>query len=312
MRRIVRWALTVVVSVGVVLGAFVGAERFRRAAPTDVVAVSFQFTREVIRLSGRVNGGGPYNLVLDTGTDPSVLDLAVAESVSGFVIPLGAQGEGVGGRVEVALIPPVRLEIPGLRARRLLALAGDLSAASERMGVPIHGILGHNFLRRYKLEIDYHARELRFLPLEASWSRHASHPMFESTLEDLEGENFPLLPEIFVNGSALRATLDTGSNAGVTLYRAGVELLGLQSVAAEAEEGTTVGYGGLAPVRQGSVDTVRIGPLQVEAVNARFMLDGDRGKTALAARGANLGNGVLRHFVVGFDYPNRAVAMWRP
>ena len=121
-----------------------------------------------------------------------------------------------------------------------------------------------------------------------------------------------LLPEIFVNGSALRATLDTGSNAGVTLYRAGVELLGLQSVAAEAEEGTTVGYGGLAPVRQGSVDTVRLGPLQVEAVDARFVLDGDRGNTPLAARGANLGNGVLRHFVVGFDYPNRAVAMWRP
>lgn len=178
--------------------------------------------------------------------------------------------------------------------------------------MPIHGILGHNFLRRYKLEIDYPARELRFLPLDSSWSRHASHPMFESSFEDFEGEKFPLLPEMFVDGSALRATVDTGSNAGVTLYRAGVELLGLQSVAAEAEEGTTVGYGGVAAIRQGSVDTVRLGPLKVDTVGARFMLDGDRGNTPLAARGANLGNGVLRHFVVGFDYPNRAVVMWRP
>ena len=312
MRRIIRWALILFVGTGVVLGAFVGAERFRRAAPTDVVAVRFEFAREVILLSGRVNGGGPYNLVLDTGTDPSVLDLAVADSIAGFAIPLGGQGEGVGGdRVEVALIPPIRLEIPGLRARRLVALAVDLSAASERMGVPIHGILGHNFLRRYKLEIDYRARELRFLPLEASWSRQASAPVFESAFENLEGENFPLLPEILVNGSALRATLDTGSNAGVTLYRPGVELLGLQSVAAEAEEGTTVGYGGVVGVRRGSVDNVRLGPLKVDAVEARFVLDGDRGETPLSERGANLGNGVLRHFVVGFDYPNRAIAMWR-
>ena len=180
------------------------------------------------------------------------------------------------------------------------------------MGVPIHGILGHNFLRRYKLEIDYRARELRFLPLDASWIRPPSQPVFESAFENFEGENFPLLPRILVNRSALRATLDTGSNAGVTLYRPGVELLGLQSVAADAEEGTTVGYGGVARVRQGLVDPVRVGPLQVHAVVARFVLDGDQGDTPLAERGVNLGNGVLKHFVVCFDYPNRAVAMWRP
>ena len=263
-------------------------------------------------LSVGVNGGGPYNLFLDTGTDPSILDLTVAESVAGFEIPLGELGVGAGGRVNVALIPPIRVDIPGLRPRRLLALALNLSAMSDRMGMPVHGILGHNFLRRYKLEIDYRARELRFLPLEQPWSRQGSRPVFESAFEKFEGENFPLLPEILVNDSVLRATLDTGSNVGVTLYRPGIELLGLGAVAAEADEATSVGYGGVTGDRRGFVDRVRLGPLEVNSVDAGFVLDGDRGETPLSQRGANLGNGVLMHFVVGLDYPNRAVAMWQP
>ena len=313
MRRVIRSVVILIGGTAVALGAFVGAERLRRAAPTDVVAVHFEFDREVIRLSARVNGGGPYNLLLDTGTDPSVLDLAVAHDIAGMVLPLGNQGTGVGGnQVEVALVPPIRVEIPGIRARRLLTLAGDLSGMSERMGLPIHGVLGDNFLRRYKLEIDYPAQELRFLPLEEPWSRHTSQPVFESALGSLQGENFPLLPEILINGSAVRATLDTGSNGGVTLYRPGVELLRLQSAVADAEEGTTVGYGGVADVRRGSVDSVRLGPLEVNSVDARFVVDGERGDTPLSQRGANVGNGLLKHFVVGVDYPNRTVAMWRP
>ena len=313
MGRIIRWIFTLAVVTGVLFGAFVAAELYRRAAPTEVVTVPFQFTRQVIRLSVGVNGGGPYNLFLDTGTDPSVLDLTVAESIAAFEIPLGGLGVGAGGNpVDVALIPPFRVDIPGLRPRRLLALAVDLSGASERMGVPVHGILGHNFLRRYKLEIDYPARELRFLPLTRPWSAHGPGPTFESAFENLAGENFPLLPEILVNGSALRATLDTGSNVGVTLYRPGIELLGLQAAADEAAEGTSVVYGGVAPVRRGVVDSVRLGPLTVDSVTAAFVLEGDRGETPLSERGANLGNGVLMHFVVGLDYPNGSVAMWQP
>ena len=71
-------------------------------------------------------------------------------------------------------------------------------------------------------------------------------------------------------------------------------------------------YGGVAPVRRGVVDSVRLGPLAVDSVTAGFVLEGDRGETPLSERGANLGNGVLMHFVVGLDYPNGSVVMWQP
>jgi len=43
------------------------------------VEVPFEFVRNEIIVQVKVDGKGPFNMMLDTGTDPSAVDLATAK-----------------------------------------------------------------------------------------------------------------------------------------------------------------------------------------------------------------------------------------
>ncbi len=307
-----RRAAAVVALLAASLAALAGLERFVPASPNATASIPFDFERNSIVLTVDINGRGPYRFLLDTGTDPSVLDLSVADSVTWFQVPLGARGTGAASKqVQISLPPPVRVSIAGLRTRRLIALSADLSGASERLGRPLHGVLGYNFLKRYRLEIDYRDHTIRFLPGDAPWT----HPLEAEAVLDtmvLLGNTFPLLASVAVNGTPIKSTLDTGSNQGISLYAAAVELLDLVEVAENAGVETIEGFGGEMQIRSGAVDRVSVGHLIVDSVPASFVLTGPNAATPLTIRGANVGNTFLQHFVVGLDYRRRQIMIYRP
>jgi Aspartyl protease len=47
----------------------------------EVIEVPFEFHHNEIILQVRVGGKGPFNMMLDTGTDPSAVDLATAREL---------------------------------------------------------------------------------------------------------------------------------------------------------------------------------------------------------------------------------------
>jgi hypothetical protein len=47
----------------------------------QVVEIPFDFVRNEIILQVKVDGKGPFNMMLDTGTDPSAVDLATAKEL---------------------------------------------------------------------------------------------------------------------------------------------------------------------------------------------------------------------------------------
>src|SRR5262245_18320093 len=49
----------------------------------QVIEVPFDLYRNEILLQVKVNGKGPFNMLLDTGTDPSAVDLATAKVRTG-------------------------------------------------------------------------------------------------------------------------------------------------------------------------------------------------------------------------------------
>ena len=61
-------------------------------AQQQVVEVPFEFFRNEIIVQVKVNGVGPFNMMLDTGTNPSAIDLATAKD-------LGLKLSSVGGPV---------------------------------------------------------------------------------------------------------------------------------------------------------------------------------------------------------------------
>ena len=124
--------------------------------------IPFDFLHNQIVLRGVLNGHGPYNLILDTGTLASTIDLQVARELG---LPLGAEAtsEGVGaGHSTGRHTTFVDLQIGGIAVHRLDAAVFDLSGISRGLGRPLHGVLGFGFLDSRITQIDYFQRRIRF------------------------------------------------------------------------------------------------------------------------------------------------------
>src|SRR6059058_6058937 len=46
-----------------------------------VIEIPFEFSHNQIVISVKVDGKGPFNMLLDTGTDPSAIDIAAAKDI---------------------------------------------------------------------------------------------------------------------------------------------------------------------------------------------------------------------------------------
>ena len=123
----------------------------------------FDFHRNEIIVRVEVNDRGPFDMMLDTWTDPSAIDLATAKEVGLKPDPVGHQGSGGGTSANLAYETKLPLvEMGGLTARNVQALAIDLSKPSHRLGKPPHGMLGHSLLNGRVVQIDFPQRVVRF------------------------------------------------------------------------------------------------------------------------------------------------------
>src|SRR5262249_13430446 len=131
-----------------------------------VVEVPFTFEHSSVIVQVKVTGKASYNMLLDTGAEQSGIDLNTARELGLKLAPLG-EGKAVAtGKKEntntvfVTKLP--QIEIASLKAKDLLAAAVDFSRISQRIGIPVHGVLGYNFLQGRIVQFDYGKRVVRF------------------------------------------------------------------------------------------------------------------------------------------------------
>jgi hypothetical protein len=107
--------------------------QIRTKAP--VIEIPFDFYRNEIVVQVRVNGKGPFNMMVDTGTDASAIDLVTARELGLKLDPIGRKASGRGTSVNLAYETKLPfVEVGGLSAKNLAAAAIDLSKISERFG----------------------------------------------------------------------------------------------------------------------------------------------------------------------------------
>src|SRR6185436_5031647 len=132
-----------------------------------IVEIPFDFDRNEIILQVKINGKGPFNMMLDTSTDPSTIELNTARELGLKLIPLGSPpvGGGTAPRMVYGVyLPSIEVggEVGGLAANNVEAVAIDMSKISERLGKLLHGVIGHSVLNGRIVQIDYPHRVVRF------------------------------------------------------------------------------------------------------------------------------------------------------
>ncbi len=270
------------------------------------VEVPFEFVHNQIVVKVNVGGKGPFNMLIDTNTDPSAIDIATARELGLVVGDKGTPVTGGGTEANTAYLTRLlTVELGSLVVKDVAAATINRTKISERMGGPIHGILGFSFLKDRIIQIDYPNSKLRFFA-------ESPYPRIQMSANTVNKIAFPfkredgdvIIDSVFINNEKMRAALDTGSSSTFNLTPEAVALLRLED---QAQPGatTSVGYNGEYETRQGILKSVRLGRIAVESVQANFWLP----KTGHDNKKfqVNIGNGFFQDFIMTFDFKNKLV-----
>jgi predicted aspartyl protease len=279
------------------------------------VEVPFEFVHNQIVVQVKIAGKGPFNMLVDTDTDPSAIDAATARELGLSIASTGAPASGAGTEANTTYpttLPTV--ELGPITARQVAAATIDMSKISERMEKKIQGVLGFSFLKDRIIQIDYANSKLRFFA-ESPYPRIQLAPNTVNTIAMTfkREDGDVIIDSVFVNNEKMRATLDTGSSGGFSLTPEAVALLGLDDDPNDSGGGgkteTSVGYNGQYQRKTGILKSVRMGRYATEGVQAAFFppKTGQDNKPYQV----NIGNGFFQDFLMTFDFKNKIVVLER-
>lgn len=127
------------------------------------VAVPVQIVEGIVLVPATLNGALGVTLILDTGSQRTLLTPAVARKLGLGPMAGGRRGKlsVLGGRqLDVPLVSLARLEVGGAAAEDLEIGVLDVLPTAPN----VDGLLGTDFLERYTITLDRGARQLRLAP----------------------------------------------------------------------------------------------------------------------------------------------------
>ncbi|HTD34837.1 MAG TPA: retropepsin-like aspartic protease [Candidatus Elarobacter sp.] len=128
------------------------------AATTCVPAQLASGGYPVMLVKARVNGRGPYAFLVDTGATVTIVSAALAKNLRLTPLPVAVQGIGAGGSFSTrAYVASVA--VGETHQDRVVVGTFDLTQIDAAVG-SIDGLLGYDFLKYYRVTIDYPGRRL--------------------------------------------------------------------------------------------------------------------------------------------------------
>ena len=279
------------------------------AAPLEA---PFSFARSEIDIKISVRGK-TLNAIVDTGVDPSVIDIADAELL-GLKVDRSNTGEASGfGEGRGATVYPATIDgliIGGRRFAAFDALASDTSPYSRPDQPRIDAVLGYSFLSDKIVLIDYVAHKLAILdnPGEARASVRSCRAHWRIPLKTFE--SYPVIPGFRFGDVTGPVTLDTGSNGGIGLFPAALDLTGVRGALVDRGASIHRGARGESKVETYALNQpVGFGPFNLPAgqqVDVRQQKDDSPGRVA------NVGNALLAELQIKMllDYRRRLMTFY--
>jgi len=274
-----------------------GQEKAPTSAP--VVAAGIDVVHEVIFVTGSIGNSGPLQMALDSGSQ-TTLDESVAKKL-GLDLSMKALSTGIKGKQEISVMKDLTLDFYGAKITEPLVLAYPLDFLSKRIGRRLDGIIGLELFRRYVVEIDYAAKQLRLWdPASFSYTGCGeSVPVtYDKKLPVVAGTVTPF-------GKAPIATrfqLDTGgSGTNIVFWSAFYTKHDLLSGTRDLSEILQTEFGGTHTVKRGRVQAITVGDIIVSEPDVRFS---EREMGNPESYGGNLGSAFFRLYKPIFDLPH--------
>jgi Aspartyl protease len=280
--------LAVLIGLFLLLSGHQAQSQSKNRAP--IPEIPFELIQNQVVLQAKVGGKGPFNLLVDTSADLSAIDSATAREL----------GLAATGRLS-------QLELGSLTVKDLPVGTVDLSKMAAKIGKPIHGVLGYNFLKDRIVQIDYPGAKIRFLA-ESPYPVILNAP---NTVNQIgvafRYDEGVLIDSIFINSQKMRAILDTSSSDMFALTPEGVAMLGLETEGRDNKGESRGDDEKENPM--GLLKSVRLGRLSVDSAAATLWPPGsghDKKKFQVS-----IGNDFFKDFIMTFDFRGKIVVFER-
>ncbi len=270
--------------------------------------VKFRLTggaQPLILLPVQVNGSGPFEFILDTGAGTSLLSSDLAKQLEMKIVG-SKEGQSAGGKVAVSLAKTDSLAVGEAKLQDVDVGVVDLAHIGKTIGAKVDGDLGYNFLKQFRLTIDYCNCEVRLddPKLVENFGRSAKTevPMrLASPAKPL------ILVDVRANGRGpFQFAIDTGtSTTAIT-----PELAKQLRIKSSPIDPVTTG-GAQVDVTAGTLQSFKIGGAKIDnmaVVVADFfaMLSNAIGAKLDGIVGYNF----LRNYKVVIDYPGETFSLF--
>jgi len=273
---------------------------------------TFDFSRSEIGTEVSIRGKALY-AIIDTGVDPSIINLAEAEEL-GLKVDRTDAGEASGfGEGRGMTVFPTRIEGLSIRGHNFAAfdaLASDTAAFTSSDQRRIDVVLGYSFLSDKILLIDYIAHKLAILASsgEVRATVRTCRTRWRIPLKTFD--SYPVIPGFRLGGASGPVTLDTGSSGGIALFEEALDLPGVRDSLVDQGASVRRGARGESKVENFILsEPVGFGPFTLPAGQLVFV---HKQKGSAVTHIANVGNEVLSAFKIKMllDYRSRVMTFY--
>jgi predicted aspartyl protease len=273
-----------------------------RSADAESFAISLVDNRAFVEVE--VNGQGPFAFLLDTGSSGTTIDDSLRQRLA--LRPVGAgTGSGAGeSRVGYATVHLDSIALGRITLDAMDVPSFDDSLLSRAIGFPhFDGVLGAELFKDHVVSIDAARAQLSVQDAEQFQPGVGA----ASTKITFNADDMPVVDGA-VNGIAARFEVDTGDRSSLTLFGPFWRAHGLDTAVGPTVTAMT-GFGAGGPIRGivGRATSFSIGGVEVPAPVTRLSLQ-KAGAFTRADYAGSIGMGILKRFVVSFDYPHHR--MW--
>jgi hypothetical protein len=267
----------------------------------DLVVVPLKFIKGHIFVEVKINDSGDIYFMLDTGAGANVLDKDFAAEMN-LRLSGDIASKGVAGYESFSMTRVDSLVVKDVSLINQTMAAADLSALKKNCPGKLGGILGFDFFSRFPIRISY---------------RDSIMTVFNPGVCRPELSENAVSVDFIMKIPSVRAAIDNvtgvflidlGNSFGLILHRSFVDNNNLKANFADIIEGGTriSGIGGETETYEAKAKSFQIGNYVI--YNPRlFVASAEAGLVKSENINGNIGNKILMHFDLTFDYARNAI-----
>jgi len=262
----------------------------------------------LILLPVKVNGEGPFEFILDTGAGTSLLSSELGQKL-GVKIIGSKEGKSAGGAVSVSLAQVSSIAVDSVKLENVDVGLVDLSHIGKTIGAKIDGDLGYNFLKHFRVTVDYRQSEIRLDDPKRLEFAGQSTAVTEVAMRLASPAKPLILVDVHANGRGpFQFAIDTGTSTSAITPELAKQL----GVASSPIGAATTG-GAQVDVTAGVLPSFQVGGARIDNMDVVVADFFAMLSNAIGTRlDGIVGHNFLRNYKVALDYPNETLSLFTP